>query len=223
MAIHHSELHSVQKSNSTSQPNSEAVAAINNFISVYNARAAFFSDSFIKKVNEGNRKALGDLQRFPMPPTQMDLRQELAKCLQTFISEEYCFGMSDGKRYTLQELKRLVPEWAFMAEKALMASDPKLADKLMSPAQWNAKSAFEVTFTSAMNEIKEIKKTKLVSGSLGHYTKWVINPLTKAMEQVNAVNPPANALIGYGERISLADAMKIAEGLPDELHKLLIK
>jgi hypothetical protein len=110
-----------------------------------------------------------------------------------------------------------------MAEKALMASDPKLADKLMSPAQWNAKSAFEVTFTSAMNEVKEIKKTKLVSGSLGHYTKWVITPLKKAMEQVNALNPPANALIGYGERISLADAMKIAEGLPDELHKLVNK
>lgn len=194
-----------------------------NFIHVYNARATFFSEAFVKKVKEGNRKALGELQRFPLPPTQMDLRQDFAHCVNAHVPDNYLFVMADGKQFAMAELKLLVPEWSSIAEKALIESDPALADKLMTPAQWNAKSAFEVTFTSAMNEIKEIRKTKLVSGSLGHYNKWIIAPLLGAIEHVKEVKPPGNALIGYGERISLAEAVKIAERLPKEFQKLLEK
>ena len=194
---------------------------VSNFIKLYDARAPFFTDTFIRKVKEGNRKALAELQRHPLPPTQMDLRQEFAKCLKTNIPDEYAFLLKDGKLYTMQSLKRLVPEWSAIAEKALMESDPVLADKLMSPAQWNAKSAFEVTFASAANELKDLKKTKKANGSFDHYMKWVLNPLKKAMEQVRTVNPPGNSLIGYGNRISLSEAMAVAENLQDEFQKVL--
>lgn len=194
---------------------------VKNFIGLYNARADFFADSFIKKLKEGNRKALAELQRYPLPPTQMDLRQELAKCVKANISDEHPFPMNDGKRYTMQDLKRLVPEWCGVAEKALIDSDPALADKLMSAAQWNAKSAFEVTFVSAMNELKDLKKTKEAVATFDHYLKWIITPLEKAIEQVKAVNPPGNSLVGYGSRISLAQAMVIAGGLKGEFQKLL--
>lgn len=192
-----------------------------NFVTLYDARAAFFHESFIKKLKEGNRKAISELQRYPLPPTQMDLRQEFAHCLKANIPDTHDFNMRDGKRYTMLELKRLVPEWCSTAEKALMESDPVLADKLMSPAQWNAKSAFEVTFVSAMNELRDIKKTKQVIGTFDHYLKWVITPLEKAIEQVKATNPPGNCLIGYGNRISLSQAMAIAGSLKGEFQNLL--
>src|SRR5262245_20615111 len=127
----------------------EVEGVVNNFIKLYDARAIFFDDAFVKKVKEGNRKALAELLRHRLPPTQMDLRQEFAKCLRVNIPDAYVFRMKDGKRYAFQDLKKLVPDWASLAEKALMASDPALADKLMSPVQWNAKSAFEVTFANA--------------------------------------------------------------------------
>jgi hypothetical protein len=200
----------------------EVDRTVNYFAGVYNARATFFSDTFIKKVKDGNRKALSALQQHSLPPTQMDLRQEFARCTKENIADEQKFQMADGKNYSMADLKRLVPEWASIAEKALMESDPALADKLMSPAQWNAKSAFEVTFVSAVNELRDIKKTKLVVASLNHYIKWTINPLQTAIEQVKAVNPPGNALIGYGtNRISLAEAMKIAANLKEEFLALL--
>jgi hypothetical protein len=202
----------------------EVHPAVTHFVNIYNFRATFFSDAFIKKVKDGNRKALTELQRHALPPTQMDLRQEFAKCLNEKIADDYSFQMADSKVYTLLDLKRLVQQWATIAEQALMESDPALADKLMTPAQWNAKSAFEVTFVSAMNELKDIKKTKLVAASVNHYVKWTITPLQTAIEQVKAVNPPGNALIGYGtNRISLSEAMKIAVNLHQEFRTLLEK
>jgi hypothetical protein len=201
-------------------PNEIDIAA-HNFVKLYDARASFFTDIFVRKVKEGNRKALAELQRYPLPPTQMDLRQEFAKCIKADISDDYTFRMKDGKVYTTRELKRLVHEWFSAAEKALIESDPALADKLMSPAQWNAKSAFEVTYVTAMNELRDIKKTRQAGASLEHYIKWVVNPLEKAMEQVNAVNPPGNSLVGFGNRIPLADAMITARGFREEFQKLL--
>lgn len=191
---------------------------VSNFIALYDARATFFDDAFVKKVKEGNRKALAELLRHRLPPTQMDLRQEFAKCLQANISDAHIFSMKDGKRYTMGDLKRLVPEWASLAEKALMASDPALADKLMSPVQWNAKCAFEVTFANAMNELNDLKKTRK-GASLAHYLKWTIDPLEKAIEHVKNVEPPGNSLIGYGNRISLSQGMAMAKNLRDEFHK----
>jgi hypothetical protein len=199
----------------------ESDEAVKSFICVYNARAAYFADPFIKKLKEGNRKALAELQRYPLPATQMDLRQEFAKCVKANISDEHLFPMKDGKRYTMQDLKRLVPEWCGIAEKALIDSDPAWADKLMSAAQWNARSAFEVTFVSAMNELKDLKKSKEAAATFDRYLKWTIDPLEKAIEQVKAVNPPGNSLVGYGNRISLAQAMVIAAGLKGEFQKLL--
>jgi hypothetical protein len=214
--------HAEHENRSPMAPHSEVDKAVDYFVGIYNARATFFSDAFIKKVKDGNRKTLSELQRHPLPPTQMDLRLEFARCLKDNIADEQRFRMRDGKNYAMADLKRLVPEWALIAEKALMESDPSMADKLMSPAQWNAKSAFEVTFVSAVNELRDIKKTKLVVASLNHYIKWTINPLQTAIEQVKAVNPPGNALIGYGtNRISLAEAMKIAANLKDEFLALL--
>lgn len=222
---HHA--HHEDKTSST-QPvtplsDNEGVIAVNNFIRFYDARATFFTDAFIKKLKDGNRKALTELQRHSLQPTQMDLRQELVKCLKANIADAHTFQMKDGKRYTLQELKRLVPEWSLIAEKALMESDPALADKLMSPVQWNAKAAFEVTFISAVNELRDIKKARQAEGNYDHYVKWTITPLQKAMEQVKAVNPPGNSLIGYGNRIPLSEAMSIAENLPEEFKKVLIE
>ena len=129
--------------------------------------------------------------------------------------------MKDGKVYSMQEMKRLVPEWAIMAVNALMESDPAMADRLMSSAQWNARSAFEVAYVSAMNELRDIRKNKKATGNLDHYMKWIINPLESAIEQVKAVNPPGNSLIGYGSRISLQDAMATAETLQREFRKVL--
>jgi hypothetical protein len=208
-----------QDETSSSHPKSDT--DIDNFIRLYNARAAFFADSFIKKLKDGNRRALAELQRFPMQPTYMDLRQAFAKCIQANIADNHSFSMADGKQYSMQELKRLVPQWAAIAERALMDSDPALADKLMSPTQWNAKSAFEVTFVSAMNELKDIKKVSEAPADFEHYLKWVVNPLRKAIEQVRAVNPPANALIGDGDRIPLSEALRIAEDLPNEIKRAL--
>jgi hypothetical protein len=91
----------------------------------------------------------------------------------------------------------------------------------MSAVQWNAKAAFEVTFVSAVNDLRNIKKARQTDGSYDHYKKWIIHPLQKAMEQVKAVNPPGNSLIGYGDRIPLSEAMTIAENLPDEFRKVL--
>jgi hypothetical protein len=197
--------------------------SVNDFIKTYGARAAFFTDAFIKKLKDGNRKALAELQRHPFPPTQMDLRNAFAKCLDAHIPEGYNFAMKDGKHYTMRELKRLVPEWAAIADQALMASDPALADKLMTPAQWNAKSAFEVTFVNAMNELNNLKKSKQAPGTFDHYMKWIINPLKQAMEQVKVLDPPGNALIGYGNRIPLVDAMSFAENLQELFQKTLSK
>jgi hypothetical protein len=121
----------------------------------------------------------------------------------------------------MQELKQLVPEWSSIAEKALIESDPALADKLMSREQWNARSAFEVTFASAMNELREIKKMKQAPASFAHYLKWTINPLEKAIEHVKSVNTPGNSLIGYGNRISLSEAIATAEKLKEEFQKVL--
>jgi hypothetical protein len=191
---------------------------VNSFVRLYDARATFFDDTFVKKVKEGNRKALAELLRHRLPPTQMDLRQEFAKCLQSNIPDAYIFRMNDSKRYSFQELKRLVPEWATLAEKALMASDPALADKLMSQVQWNAKCAFEVTFANAMNELSDLKKTRK-GASLAHYLKWTIDPLEKAIEQVKAVDPPGNALIGYGNRITLSGAISMTKSLRDDFRK----
>jgi hypothetical protein len=194
--------------------------SVNHFIKVYEARTDFFADAFIKKVKNRNRKALAELQRFSIPPTPMDLRLDFAHCIKSKISNEHPFMMKDGTRYTMAELKRLVPEWASIAEQALIESDPALADKLMTPLQWNAKAAFEVTFTSAMNELKDIKKTKQLA-SADHYLKWIIIPLKKAVEHAKEVKPPGNSLIGYGDRISFAGAIIIAETIPAEFDKLM--
>jgi hypothetical protein len=202
----------------TAEPK-ETEVAVQTFIETYNARSAFFADEFIKKVREKNRKALAELLRHPLPPTMMDLRQPFMHVLRLPISDDQIFKTSDGRNYTLKNLKELVPQWCLIAEKALMESDPALADKLMSPIQWNAKSAFEVTFTTAMNELKEIKKTKVVS-SFEHYTKWTISPLKRAIEQVKAAQPPENALIGYGDKIPLREATVIAETLENEFKKI---
>jgi hypothetical protein len=205
----------------SSNQHDEVDIAVNNFVRLYDARAKFFNDAFIKKVKDGNRKALSELIQYTFPPTQMDLRQEFGKCLKANVPDRHSFAMKDGKRYTMHELKQLVPEWSSLAEKALMASDPALADKLMSLGQWNAKSAFEVTFVNAMNELREVKKARQVKGGLDHYRKWIINPLHKAIEQVKAVNPPGNSLIGYGDRIPLVEALAIARNLEKEFQKAL--
>jgi hypothetical protein len=197
----------------------ETKIAVQSFVDTYNARSVFFADAFIKKVREKNRKALAELLRHPLPPTMMDLRQPFMQVLRVPLADEQPFRMNDGKNYSLKDLKILVPQWCLTAEKALMESDPALADKLMSPIQWNAKSAFEVTFTTAMNELKEIKKTKVVS-SFEHYTKWTISPLKRAIEQVKAARPPENALIGYGDKIPLREATVIAETLENEFKKI---
>jgi hypothetical protein len=215
----HSQNHHAQ---SLTQQSDVAIAA-DSFIKLYNARAAFFTDKFIRRVQDGHRKALSELLKHVIPPTQMDLRQEFAKCLKANTPEDYLFSMTDGKVYTMQQLKRLVPEWAVMAEKALIESDPVLADKLMSRAQWDARSAFEVTFVTAMNELDDIRKTGLVNRSYDQYKKWTIEPLQKAMESVRAANPPGNSLIGYVNRLPLSEAMEIADQLPNEFQKTLSK
>jgi hypothetical protein len=114
-----------------------------------------------------------------------------------------------------------VPEWAMIAERALIKSDPALADKLMSPVEWNAKSAFEVIYFTATNELKNMKKTNQVSGTMSHYTKWILNPLKEAISNVKSVKPPENCLIGYGNKIALEEAMEIAESLESEFQKVL--
>jgi hypothetical protein len=49
--------------------------------------------------------------------------------------------------------------------------------------------------------------------------KWILNPLDKAIENVKTIKPPSNCLIGYGNRISLSQAMAMAENLKDEYRK----
>jgi hypothetical protein len=193
--------------------------AVADFVEVYNSRAIFFTHTFIKKVKDGNRKALAELQGFSFPPTQMDLRKDLERCVKAGVPDSQVFVMKDGGRYLMSDLRRNVTEWALLAEKALIDSDPLLADKLMSSVQWNAKAAFEVTFASAMNELKDIKKTKHVAGA-DHYMKWIVNPLKKAIENVKLVKPPGNSLIGYGDRLPLTEAVALAETLPAEFEKL---
>lgn len=206
-------------SQTSSTDSNDMELAIQNFIETYNSRSAFFADSFIKKVQEKNKKALAELLRHPLPPTMMDLRQPFMHLLRLPIADDQQLKMGDGKIYTYKDLKNLVPQWCLIAEKALMESDPALADKLMSPIQWNAKSAFEVTFTTAMNELKEIKKTKVIS-TFEHYTKWTLTPLKRAMEQIIVARPPDNALIGYGSKISLREALEIAGTLENEFRKI---
>lgn len=212
--------HHVHTESKSSSQTSQIDKAVNHFIKVYNARASFLTEGFIKKVKEGNRKALAELQRFPLPPTQMDLRGDFDFCLKANVSADHLFLMRDGVEFTMSALRRLVPEWATIAEQALIESDPVLADKLMTRLQWDAKAAFEVTFTSAMNELKDIRKTKQIA-SHDHYTKWILNPLKKAVEHAKEVNPPGNSLIGYGDRISLKEALAIAETIPGEFERIV--
>jgi hypothetical protein len=216
--------HHVHKQNKAASGHRDKVEiAVKDFIKVYDSRASFFEEDFVEKVKNGKRKALAEIQRYPMPPTCMDLRQVFSKCINEHVPDDHIFNMSDGKTYTMLELKRLVPEWAQTAIESLMASDPALADRLMSPTQWNARSAFEVTFVSAMNELKDIKKTNLMQGSFDHYLKWLIVPLEKAVVEVKAVNTPGNSLIGYGERISITEAIETAQKVRNEFKKLLEK
>ena len=215
-----SQNHHVHSKTASTHHANQVLKAADHFTKIYNNRAAFFTDEFMKKVKKSDRKALMELQRFPMPPTQMDLRGDFAYCVQAKTPDDYVFTMKDGQRYTMAELIKLVPQWAMLAEAVLIASDPALADKLMTPLQWNAKAAFEVTFASAMNELKDIRKTKQMA-SADHYIKWIINPLKKAIDHAKEVNPPGNSLIGYGDRIPLKEALAIAETLPGEFDKLL--
>jgi hypothetical protein len=210
----------------SSQPSQSTQSApvhksVQDFIDVHHARNQFFDDSFIAKIKERNRKALAELLRYPLPPTKMDLRKEFAECQKANLPDDYTVPLKDGKAYTMADLKRLVPEWSALAERALMESDPALADKLMSREQWNAKSAFEVTFVNATNELKNLKKIKDLPVGMDHYLKWAIEPLKKSIEEVKAVNPPGNALIGYGDRVPLAEALRTAENLENEFIKVL--
>jgi len=202
---------------------SEIDIASQKFIDTYNARATFFSDAFVKKIQKRDRRALAELTKHALPPTQMDLRAQLNKCLEAGMMDDHTLTMNDGKIYAIQQLKLLVPNWAVLAEKALMESDAALADRLMSSVHWNAKSAFEVTFVTAVNELKEIRKSKQSPSPFEHYLTWITNPLEKAIEHVKEVNPPANALVGYGKRISLKDAIKEAESLKEAFRKALAK
>jgi hypothetical protein len=205
----------------STQP-TEIERAAQKFIGAYNPKCHFFEESFLKKIKQGNRKALSELERDPLPPAQMDLRKELADCVKVNVPDDYLFTMNDGATYRMKELNQLVPEWYSTARNALIASDPAWADKLMTPAQWNAKSAFEVTFINAINELNQIKKSKhSAPATQEHYTRWTINPLKKAIEEVNVVKTPGNALVGYGDRISLSEALKMAEKLENEFHKAL--
>lgn len=215
-----SQNHHAHSNNRSSPQQNQIDRAVSHFIKVYESRVAFLNEAFVKKVKEGNRKALGELQKFALPPTQMDLRQDFAHCIKAKVSDEHLFVMKDGKQFTMSQLNSLVPEWASAAEQALIESDPVLADKLMTPLQWNAKAAFEVTFASAMNELKDIKKTKQVA-THDHYMKWIINPLKKAVEHAKEVKPPGNSLIGYGNRIPLSEALSIAETIPAEFERLV--
>lgn len=206
----------------TKSLSAEGELATRALLSALEMRAVFLSDDFVKKVENGNRKALAALQRYPMPPTQMDLRNELARCVRANVPANVRFEIKT-KVYLFSELKLLVPQWAMVAERALIQSDPALADKLMSQLQWNAKSAFEVIFFTAVNELKNMRKNNQLNGTLSHYTKWILNPLRDAIAQVKQVAPPTNCLIGYGDKIPLADAMKTAEGLEAEFKKTIEK
>ena len=198
-----------------------ASAAVNELIAAFNSRAKYFADSFIKKIKEGNKKALAELAQGAIPPTLMDLRPFVNKCISTGVHEAYVVVLNDGKQFALRDLSMRVTEWALTAEKALMESDPMLADKLMSIVQWNAKTAFEVTFTSAMNELTELKKKKQRTGDFEHYRKWIIAPLLQSVAEIKKIQPPSNALIGYGKRIPLSQALIMAEALESEFRKLL--
>src|SRR5687767_6739652 len=93
------------------------------FVSLYNSRATLFSANFIKKLTDGNRKALAELTKHPLPPTLMDLRKEFSKCIQVAVPDKFLFSMRDGNLFSMEELKILVPQWSSIAENALMKSD----------------------------------------------------------------------------------------------------
>jgi hypothetical protein len=195
--------------------------AATSLIQVYNERSEFFTDDFITKVRRGNRKALAKLRQFNMPPTPMDLRAELAKCVAVNVPPPYEFSMKDGRKFTTIQLKDLIPLWAQVAEEALIKSDPQLADKLMSQKQWNAKSAFEVIFTTALNDLKALKiSDPNAKMSIDHYLKWTIKPLKDAIEQVKALRVPGNTLIGYGNKSPISEALVRAEKIEGEFHKM---
>lgn len=198
--------------------------AATSLINLYNERSEFFTDEFIKKVRSGNRKALGKLTQFKLPPTPMDLRPELAKCVAVNVPPSYEFIMKDGRKFTKLELKDLIPEWALIAEEALMKSDPQLADKLMNVKQWNAKSAFDVIFATAVNDLKALKIAPPEARMpVDHYQKWTIKPLKDAIEQVKLLRVPHNALIGYGDKFPISEALAKAEKLEAEFLKVLKK
>src|SRR5688572_2976710 len=90
--------HAQTEKKSSSNHHNEGEVAVNNFVRLYDARAKFFADAFVKKVKEGSRKALAELQRHSLPPTHMDLRHEFEKCLKANISDAHTFLMKDGKR-----------------------------------------------------------------------------------------------------------------------------
>jgi hypothetical protein len=194
--------------------------AVESFINLYNERVDFFKDDFIEKVKSGNKKALSKLAQFKIPPTQMDLREGFAKCVSAKVPHEYEFLMKDGRKYTKLQLIELVPRWALIAEEALIKSDPVLADKLMSLKQWNAKSAFEVMYATANNELRALKTADANNrSSLEHHIKWTINPLKKAIEEAIALQVPGNSLIGYGDRSPLSVALERAKKFEAEFYK----
>ena len=201
----------------------DQIKLVENFVTLYNLRSDFFSDAFVKKVKSSDRKALAELKKHAMPPTRMDLRTEFAKCIQANVPEETVFSLKDGRQYTMQQLKVLVPEWAVAAETALINSDPEMADKLMSLMQWNAKSAFEVTYTTAVNDLSDLKKVndQNKGATLEHYTKWTLNPLKRAIEEVKSLKVPLNALIGYGsKRYPISETLPKAEKIEAEFQKV---
>jgi hypothetical protein len=151
-----------QKSESTSLRNShvtsgnagptltnEAQKAIVEFTTVWNARQAFFAETFIEKLRDGSKRALAELQKHSLSPTHMDLRDHLGKCIKANVPDDYVFTMASGATFSLVSLKKLVPSWASLATNALIASDPALADKLMTQVQWNAKPLHKVDSQSS--------------------------------------------------------------------------
>jgi hypothetical protein len=191
------------------------------FMYMYNAHSDLFSDTFIKQVQSGDADALSQLEELGelRIPTPMDLRKGFQKCLDAKIPDGFVFDFENGKKYTMGQLKTLVPKWASIGEAAVAKANPSLADELMPEKQRGAKTSFSNAYLNAMSDLEDLKQGN-TKGDLVYYQRYSIDPLKKALASAKASGLPSTAMIDTNsEPVTFAVASKKAETFEADLKK----
>lgn len=182
----------------------------NSFIERYNNNAQLFTDEHLKGLEAGDEAAL-DKMTFNgnfLFPTLMDLRSEFQKCLDANISDNFVFQFDGGKKYTMAQLKVLVPKWATTGEKAVLKADPELAEQQLPVEVRTAITLFKNAYSELGTSLENLKNGNTNTNNEWAYYEKEISEANAALAKVKRVNAPLTTNIGYQKPITIAEAEK---------------